>query len=104
MKGETMLVLKNVTKTFSPGTPQEKRALREVDLTLEKGDFVTVIGSNGAGKSTLFQALAGAFFIDRGMILLDGEDITLQKEYQRSRAIGRLFQESAACDDPVSDD
>ena len=93
MKGETMLVLKNVSKTFSPGTPQEKHALREVGLTLEKGDFVTVIGSNGAGKSTLFQALAGAFFIDRGMILLDGEDITLQKEYQRSRVIGRLFQD-----------
>ena len=93
MKGETMLVLKNVSKTFSPGTPQEKRALCEVGLTLEKGDFVTVIGSNGAGKSTLFQALAGAFFIDRGMILLDGEDITLQKEYQRSRVIGRLFQD-----------
>ena len=66
MKGETMLVLKTVSKTFCRNTA-EKRALCEVGLTLEKGDFVTVIGSNGAGKSTLFQALAGAFFIDRGM-------------------------------------
>lgn len=90
---ENMLVLKNITKTFNPGTVNEKCALNSVNLTLKKGDFATIIGSNGAGKSTLFNAITGSFFIDRGLVMLDGEDITYQKDYQRSRVIGHLFQD-----------
>ena len=90
---ESMLVLKNITKTFNPGTVNEKCALDSVNLTLKKGDFATIIGSNGAGKSTLFNAITGTFFIDRGLVMLDGEDITYQKDYQRSRVIGHLFQD-----------
>ena len=90
---ENMLVLKNITKTFNPGTVNEKCALDGVNLTLKKGDFATIIGSNGAGKSTLFNAITGSFFIDRGLVVLDGEDITYQKDYQRSRVIGHLFQD-----------
>ena len=88
-----MLTLKNVSKTFGLGTVNEKQALKNVDLHLEKGDFVTILGSNGAGKSTLFGAIAGAFPIDEGSILLDGQDITAQPDYKRSKYIGRLFQD-----------
>ncbi len=88
-----MLVMKNVSKTFNPGTVNEKCALKNLDLTLKRGDFATIVGSNGAGKSTLFNAITGAFFADKGLIMLDGEDITYQKEYIRSRAIGHLFQD-----------
>ena len=88
-----MLRLEKVEKTFSPGTPQEKKALEALSLTLEKGEFVTLIGSNGAGKSTLFGAVAGSFFPDRGRVFLDGEDVTFQPEHRRARSIGRLFQD-----------
>ena len=88
-----MLVMKNVSKTFNPGTVNEKCALKNLDLTLKRGDFATIVGSNGAGKSTLFNAITGAFFADKGLIMLDGEDITYQKEYIRSRVIGHLFQD-----------
>ena len=88
-----MLTLTNVTKTFAPGTVNEKAALRGVDLHLEKGDFVTVLGSNGAGKSTLFNAIAGTFTPDSGSIVLDGRDITNLPDYKRSKFIGRLFQD-----------
>ena len=88
-----MLVLRNITKTFNPGTVNEKCALNQVNLTLKKGDFATIIGSNGAGKSTLFNAITGSFFVDRGLIMLDGEDITYQKDHIRSRVIGHLFQD-----------
>jgi len=88
-----MLTLKNVSKTFGLGTVNEKQALKNIDLHLEKGDFVTILGSNGAGKSTLFGAVAGAFPIDEGQILLDGRDITGQPDYKRSKYIGRLFQD-----------
>ena len=88
-----MLTLTNVTKTFNPGTLNEKKALREVDLHLEAGDFAAIVGSNGAGKSTLFNAIAGNFFTDAGRIELDGRDITFEKEFRRSRDIGRLFQD-----------
>ncbi len=91
--GDNMLILKNITKTFYPGTVNEKCALNQVNLTLKKGDFATIIGSNGAGKSTLFNAITGSFFVDRGLIMLDGEDITYQKDYTRSRVIGHLFQD-----------
>ncbi len=88
-----MLTLKHVSKTFFPGTPNARLALDDLSLHLDKGEFVTVIGSNGAGKSTLLNAVAGAFLVDRGHILLDGEDVTFLKDYQRSRVIGRLFQD-----------
>ena len=88
-----MLKIQNISKTFNPGTVNEKAALKNLSLHLEKGDFVTILGSNGAGKSTLFGAVAGAFSIDEGQILLDGRDITGQPDYKRSKYIGRLFQD-----------
>ena len=88
-----MLKLQGVTKTFYPGTVNEKKALRGIDLHLNEGDFVTILGSNGAGKSTLFNAIAGSFPIDDGMIRLDGKNITSQPDYKRSKFIGRLFQD-----------
>ena len=90
---ESMLIMKNVSKTFNPGTVNEKCALNGVNLTLGAGDFVTIVGSNGAGKSTLFNAITGAFFPDRGLIMLGGEDITYQQEHVRSKVIGHLFQD-----------
>lgn len=93
MTNETMLLMKHVSKTFHPNTVNEKCALDDVELVLEKGDFVTIVGSNGAGKSTLFNAITGAFFVDKGLIMLDGEDITYRKEYVRSKVIGHLFQD-----------
>lgn len=88
-----MLELKGLGKTFLKGTLNEHAALRGIDLKLEDGEFVTVIGSNGAGKSTLFNAVAGMFFCDRGRILLDGEDITYQQDYHRAKKISRIFQD-----------
>ena len=88
-----MLTLQNVTKTFAKGTVNEKCALGGIDLRLDKGDFVTVLGSNGAGKSTLFGAIAGAFTPDSGTIVLDGQDITRLPDFKRSKFIGRLFQD-----------
>ena len=88
-----MLTLQNISKTFNPGTVNAKTALSGVNLHLEKGDFVTILGSNGAGKSTLFGAIAGSFPVDSGKILLDGADVTGQPDYKRSKYIGRLFQD-----------
>ena len=88
-----MLIMKNISKTFHPGTVNEKKALQNLNLELKDGDFATIIGSNGAGKSTLFNAITGSFFVDEGLILLDGEDITYQKEHVRSKVIGHLFQD-----------
>lgn len=90
---ENMLIMKNVTKTFNPGTVNEKCALNNLNLTLKRGDFATIVGSNGAGKSTTFNAITGSFFVDKGLILLDGEDITYKKEHVRSKVIGHLFQD-----------
>lgn len=90
---EYMLQIDHVTKTFNPGTVNEKTALRGVCLNMKKGDFATIVGSNGAGKSTLFNAITGAFYTDEGKIILDGEDITFKKEHLRSRDIGHLFQD-----------
>ena len=87
-----MLDLNHVSKTFNPGTVNEKVALQAVDLHLEAGDFATIVGSNGAGKSTLFNAIAGEFIADAGTITLDGQDITFLPDYRRSKVIGRLFQ------------
>ena len=88
-----MLRLENISKTFGKGTPNEKKALQNVNLSLEKGDFVTVLGSNGAGKSTLFNAIAGTFRTDTGSVILDGSDITDLPDYKRSKYIGRMFQD-----------
>lgn len=88
-----MLRLNKISKTFNKGTVNEKKALSSIDLHLEKGDFVTIVGGNGAGKSTLFNAITGAFYVDEGQILLDGEDITYRRDYIRSRQIGHLFQD-----------
>ena len=88
-----MLTLSNLRKTFAPGTVNEKVALDGVNLHLDPGDFVTILGSNGAGKSTLFGAIAGSFLPDQGSVVLDGTDITKLPDYKRSKYIGRLFQD-----------
>ncbi len=88
-----MLDIINVSKTFNPGTINEKKALSDLSLHLEDGDFVTVIGGNGAGKSTLLNAVAGVWPVDSGSILLDGEDITGLPEHKRAKYIGRVFQD-----------
>ena len=88
-----MLKITNISKTFNPGTVNEKCAIAGLSLHLEKGDFVTIIGSNGAGKSTLFNAVCGDFYTDSGSIVLGGKDITFQPNYVRSKHIGRLFQD-----------
>ena len=88
-----MLEIKNLSKTFLKGTPNEHKALDGISLSLDKGEFVTVIGSNGAGKSTLFNAIAGEFLCDGGKIVLDGKNITYQKEHIRAKDIGRLFHD-----------
>lgn len=88
-----MLKITNISKTFNPGTINEKKALTNLSLHLAKGDFVTILGSNGAGKSTLFNAIAGTFPVDRGTIQLDGKNITSLPDYKRSKFIGRMFQD-----------
>ena len=90
-----MLKLKKekVSKTFNLGTVNEKKVLHEIDLELAEGYFVTIIGGNGAGKSTLLNMISGIYPLDCGIITLDGEDISLQPEYQRAKKIGRLFQD-----------
>ena len=88
-----MLEIKNIFKTFNAGTINEKRALNGVSLTLNDGDFVTVIGGNGAGKSTLMNAIAGVFGVDSGSIVIDGVDLTHLPEYKRAKYIGRVFQD-----------
>lgn len=88
-----MLRLTNISKTFNPGTVNEKTALSGLSLHLKPGDFATIIGSNGAGKSTMFNAICGDFLTDSGSIELDGKDITFQPSHTRARSIGRLFQD-----------
>ena len=88
-----MLEVKNITKIFNAGTVNEKVALDDLSLTLETGDFVTVIGGNGAGKSTLLNSVAGTYFVDDGEILIDGVNITKLPEYKRAKYIGRVFQD-----------
>lgn len=88
-----MLELKNISKTFNPGTEDEKKALDNITTTIKDGDFISIIGANGAGKSTLFNAICGSFLTDSGSIILNGRDITMLPEYKRARSIGRLFQD-----------
>jgi putative ABC transport system ATP-binding protein len=88
-----MIQIKNIYKTFNPGTINEKRALNGVSLTLEDGDFVTVIGGNGAGKSTLLNAIAGVWPVDEGSIYFDDVNVTGLCEYRRAKYLGRVFQD-----------
>lgn len=88
-----MLELKNIVKIFNAGTVNEKVALNDFSLTLDDGDFVTVIGGNGAGKSTMLNAVAGAFPVDGGQIIIDGTDVTKLPEHKRAKYIGRVFQD-----------
>lgn len=88
-----MLEIKNVHKTFNPSTINEKKALKGIDLTLNEGDFVTVIGGNGAGKSTMLNMIAGVYPVDCGTITIDGIDVTKLSEHKRAKYIGRVFQD-----------
>ena len=88
-----MLELKNIYKTFNPGTINEKVALNGLNLTLNEGDFVTVIGGNGAGKSTMLNAVAGTWQVDEGQIIIDGVDVTKLSEHKRAAYLGRVFQD-----------
>ena len=88
-----MLRIEHIFKTFNAGTVNEKIALRGLDLHLEPGDFVTVIGGNGAGKSTMLNSVAGVFGVDSGKILIDGVDVTHLPEFKRAKYIGRVFQD-----------
>ena len=88
-----MLEIQNVSKTFNAGTVNQKIALNGLNLKLNEGDFVTVIGGNGAGKSTMLNAVAGVWPIDMGKILIDGQDVTRLSEHQRAKYIGRVFQD-----------
>ena len=88
-----MLDIQRISKTFNPGTVNEKKAITDLSLHLNKGEFVTVIGSNGAGKSTLFNAIAGSFYVDAGAITVGGHNMTFLPEYKRAKRIGRLFQD-----------
>lgn len=88
-----MLKVESISKTFNPGTVNEKKALDGLSLQLNEGDFVTVIGGNGAGKSTLLNALAGTWLVDSGKIYIDGIDVTKKAEHKRAAYLGRVFQD-----------
>lgn len=88
-----MLEISNIYKTFNPNTVNEKLALNGLSLTIEDGDFVTVIGGNGAGKSTLLNAIAGTWLVDEGQIVIDGVDVTKLPEHKRAQYLGRVFQD-----------
>ena len=88
-----MLNISHISKSFNPGTPNEKLVLNDLSLNVEKGDFITIIGANGAGKSTLLNAIAGSFIADSGTITMAGCDITLMPEHIRAKHLGRLFQD-----------
>jgi putative ABC transport system ATP-binding protein len=89
---ELMLEARNLAKTFNPQTANEVRALNGVDLAVEEGSWVVVVGTNGSGKSSLLNAIAGTFLVDAGEIFLDGQDLTSKAEHERARFIGRVFQ------------
>lgn len=88
-----MLELKEITKTFNIGTVNENNVLYNLNLTVNEGDFISIIGSNGAGKSTLLNVIAGVYPVDGGRMLIDGRDITKLPEYERAKFIGRVFQD-----------
>jgi putative ABC transport system ATP-binding protein len=87
-----MIELANISVVFNAGTVNENRALKEINLTVNEGDFITIIGSNGAGKSTLFNTIAGSFLPASGAIMVNGRDVSRDPEYKRARYIGRIFQ------------
>ena len=91
-----MLQAKALHKTFNPGTVIENHALRGLSLTIEEGEFITVIGSNGAGKSTFLNAISGDLKVDEGQIVIDGQDVTRQSAWQRARQVARVFQDPMA--------
>ena len=93
MAERIMLNINHIAKTFNPGTITEKRALTDVDLKLNEGDFVTIIGGNGAGKSTTLNAVAGVFAVDQGTIEIAGVDVTRLPEDKRAKYLGRVFQD-----------
>lgn len=95
-----MLQIENVTKRFFAGTANERTALNSVSLTLNEGDFVTVIGSNGAGKSTLLNVVAGRYFCDEGQIIIDGNDVSRMPEHRRAKWVARVFQDPMAGTSP----
>lgn len=88
-----MLELKDISKTFAKGTVNEHAALKNINLSLKKGEFVTIVGSNGAGKSTLFNMICGTYMQDTGTITLDGRDISFMPEHKRAKMVGRVFQD-----------
>lgn len=88
-----MLELKDISKTFAKGTVNEHTALKNINLSLKKGEFVTIVGSNGAGKSTLFNMICGTYMQDTGTITLDGSDISFMPEHKRAKMVGRVFQD-----------
>ena len=88
-----MLDISNISVTFNKGTPDAKTALEDFSVHVNKGDFITIIGANGAGKSTLFNAICGNFIVDKGRIVLDGQDVTFTPDHVRAKSIGRLFQD-----------
>lgn len=95
-----LLQLKQIYKVFNEATPDEKKALQHLNLSMQPGDFVTVIGSNGAGKSTLMNIISGRLYPDEGEVLIDGKSVTQMKEHKRSRLIGRVFQDPMAGTSP----
>ena len=88
-----MLKIENVYKTFNPGTINEKKALNGLNLVLNDGDLVTVIGGNGAGKSTMLNMIAGVYPVNSGTISIDGVDVTKLSEHKRAAYLGRVFQD-----------
>lgn len=88
-----MLELKNISKTFNPGTPLENKVITDLNLTINDGDFITVIGGNGAGKSTMLNIISGSIEADKGLVLLNGYDISNMHEYSRAPYFGRVFQD-----------
>ena len=91
-----MLSIDSISKTFFPGTVNERTALDNVSLTMDEGDFVTVIGSNGAGKSTLLNAVSGRLPVDSGTVQIDGKKVNRLPEYKRAQYVGRVFQDPLA--------
>ena len=96
-----MLELKNISLTFNEATADEKNVLKDINLTLNKGDFVTVVGSNGAGKSTVMNVISGSLQPDVGHVIINGRNVTALSEYKRSRYIGRVFQDPMAGTSPT---